>query len=1037
MKREYLRYGLGLILIISVLSFFVSCGSGGGGGGSSAGKVGEVTLSIGSASIVADGASWTTITATVKDRDNEDAKDGTQVTFSTTAGTIAGSAAGADTSFSTKTNDGIATAVLTSPTKVGTATVTITAGGVSATGTITFSPGGVGVIYVMASPNNLTADGTSQSEISVTVTDANGNAVADNEMVSFAISSGTGTLSALTATTSGGFASVTYTASQTAGNVRITVQATNGTSTFVDITLITAFIGSVEVTAGFDAIPADGSTSTLIMASVKDTNGDNIADGTTVSFATTAGSLSSTTATTTNGVATVNLTSSTHVGTATVMGTAGGISDTATVQFVSGAIGSVEVTATPDNLTADGTSQSTINIIVRDFQGNPADGKIIIVTVSSGTGTLSALSVTTSGGMASVTYTASVTAGTETVRATAVNGVWGSVNITLTGSGVTDPALLSLGLSQTSVKSDNSDTTTVTATVLDENNAGIENVVVGFSASGGMINQGTVVTDENGEAQVTFRSGTIDQSNHVVTITATVVGLTPRTIPIQITGTTVTLVTDATNLEVGGGATANLTVTVANAGGVPIYDSEVTLSVDAGATGTVNIVPATGNTDVNGELAVVVTGTSAGDVTVRADSMGATAIQAYTIGVAGAVFEIDRLESPVGTPVTFADPYSLSTNTDLNVIVTAPGLLNVDFAATMGEWDGGGQLFLQKPVVVGPPDEASAIFSSTEAGLVNIQVSDTDDPGTIDTMTVAVSAPSSEASQLALQATSYVVAPSLGGTTNSVTLTATVKNVNDQVVGGAPVIFSLANTTGGGEYLDPVIVYTDDFGLAIATFYSGSLSSGAEGVDITATVVGLPVVTDTKVIVIGGTAGSVVIGRSTEIESIDNDTAYRLPMAVLVSDSNGNPMSGQNVTLNLWPARYAPGYWVLDLVTGACFPDDGFGTPPVYVINEDGNRNLICDGCVPCGAGEDVNADCELTPQISAAGSVPASVVTDQDGVANFYLVFLKAYAAWIEVDVTASTLVLGTETQSTLTFVLPWAKTDAAQCILPDSPYN
>ena len=67
-----------------------------------------------------------------------------------------------------------------------------------------------------------------------------------------------------------------------------------------------------------------------------------------------------------------------------------------------------------------------------------------------------------------------------------------------------------------------------------------------------------------------------------------------------------------------------------------------------------------------------------------------------------------------------------------------------------------------------------------------------------------------------------------------------------------------------------------------------------------------------------------------------------------------------------------------------------------------------------------MNGDGELTPQISAAGSVPASVVTDQDGVANFYLVYLKAYAAWIEADVKSSTLVLGTETQSTLTFVLP-----------------
>ncbi len=98
-------------------------------------------------------------------------------------------------------------------------------------------------------------------------------------------------------------------------------------------------------------------------------------------------------------------------------------------------------------------------------------------------------------------------------------------------------------------------------------------------------------------------------------------------------------------------------------------------------------------------------------------------------------------------------------------------------------------------------------------------------------------------------------------------------------------------------------------------------------------------------------------------------------------------------------------------------------------FNEDANRNLILD------AGEDANLDGELTPPNSSAGSVPASVTTDENGIGNFDLIYLKANAAWIETEITADVLVLGTETRSTLTFWLPFAEDDA--CDLPPSPFT
>ncbi len=571
---------------------------------------------------------------------------------------------------------------------------------------------------------------------------------------------------------------------------------------------------------------------------------------------------------------------------------------------------------------------------------------------------------------------------------------------------------LSLSASQTSVLSDNSDSATITAIVLDDNNAVVEGVRVTFSTSGGQLSASTAITDANGEAKINFSAGTVEQSNQTVTITATVTNLTPRQIPIQVTGTTITLSpTGTTSLEIGGSDTATLTILVQDAALKPIYDAEVVFSVDSSSTGAATLSLTTGNTDVNGQLSVTVTGTSVGNVTVRATALGASATKEYTIGSTGNVF---RITSPA------VDPSSLQIGNSLLINVAAPDQSTVDFATTVGVWDGGGSNYVNKPVVGGV---VSALLSSSLAGVATVQVFDADDPTTTDFITVAISAAASDASQISLQTSSSVVAKSVGDVSNTATLTATVRNASSQVVGGAPVIFSIDNPTGGGETVSPVIVYTDGFGIAQSTFTSGSLSSGAEGVTITAKVLGT-VFSDSVSIVIGGTSGSVVIGTATSAVSINNDTAYNLSSSVLVSDSNGNAVAGAEVSLNLWPIEYNTGFWTDDcdpILTGT-------------YDNEDSNRNLILD------AGEDVgtdpgHGDGELTPPLSAAGTVPATVTTDANGIANFNYIYLKQYAVWINTEMTASTTVQGTETTSTLTFTLPYVVPDA--CFLNASPFN
>jgi len=1242
-------------------------------------SVGSVTVTSLSTSIVANGTSNTTIRATVKDTSGNNIADGTFVSFTTSAGSLSAPTA--------STTNGIASVILFSPTIVGSATITAASGGATSNVTVQFVPGPAASLTLDAFPNNIRADRSSTSTLKAFARDAYGNAVEDGEVISFDVQIGTGTLSSPTAATSGGAASVTYTASQTPGTETLRARAPNGTSASANIILITAIVGSVEVTAGAESIPADGTAQTQIRALVKDDNGSNIADGTIVSFTTTAGTLSAATATTSAGIATVSLRSSNITGKAVVRATAGGITGETEVKFVTGAISSITMTAEPNNLTADGSSTSKITALARDNRGNPAaDGETLNFFLS-GSGSLSAATATTTGGYASVTYTVSKTPGTAFISALHTAGASGSTSVTIiaaavktvtvtagsnsipadgtsttvitaevkdtngsnvadgtvvsfttthgvftstgttsatasTGGGIANVALrsatiaatakvkataggvsgetnvaftavsdvLSLSTSQTSVKSDNSDSATITATVLDANRVPVAGVVVLFSASGGQISATSVETDANGQAKILFSSGTVEKKNQTVTITATVTGLASRQIPIQITGTTVALTTNATNLEVGGTA-ATLTATLTDAGGVAIFDADMVFSAEPSSTGTVSFSQTTAKTDVAGQVTITVTGTGSGNVTVKAESLGATATIAYTVSVTGQSFGIiapaldpysmrTRATAAITGPLSITDPSAQigfvdnpdtitrgdggdfaadgfamgdkimvggSTSNDgvytvsgvastvitvtealtaepagasvvtngVLITVRAPTQANVQFATTYGNWDNGGNLVIQKAVA---SQRAYAVLSSANAGVAVVQVSDAANPSVSDTMTVVFSAPSSEAYQLALQASATVVAPSTGDTKHTVTLTATVKNRQYQVVGGAAVAFSIINPTGGGESVSPVIVYTNDFGVAQSTFTSGSLSSGGLGVTVHAEVVGsIPLISDEVQIIIGGTAGSVVIGRSTKIESVESNTAYKLPMSVLVLDSNGNPVSGAIVTLGTWPTQYAVGGWAINgTPPPPCIPTANYvaasvtstqiafysSTPPLadpritrndggsfivdgfvpgnaitvsgsssndgsytlgqvssseltlfpsdeliaegagnavtissaadVYLNEDKNRNLILDLDPQT---EDTNGDGELTPPNSSSGAVPASVTTDETGVGNFDLIYLKAHAAWIESEITADVLVLGTETRSTLTFWLPFAEEDA--CELPASPFT
>lgn len=262
--------------------------------------------------------------------------DGTVVTFSSLT-------PGATFTAVTTTVGGVATATLSGISVPTTVTVTASAGGVT-------SPGKTVNFVDPSSPLSLTVSGApsagfinNQQPVTVTanVLQLAGGPVPAGTTVNFAITAGSGTLSAASATTNAsGDASVTLN-STVEGNVTVTATSTpaTGSATF-------AFTNPNKPgTIALAASPASGVTNnngpvtlTATVTPVDVVNG-TIANGTPVTFTILSGTgtLSSATGTTTGGVASVTL-NSTAVGTVSVNATAGSTpvvtSNTVSVPFV-------------------------------------------------------------------------------------------------------------------------------------------------------------------------------------------------------------------------------------------------------------------------------------------------------------------------------------------------------------------------------------------------------------------------------------------------------------------------------------------------------------------------------------------------------------------------------------------------------------------------------------------------------------------------------------------------------------------------------
>ena len=124
----------------------------------------------------------------------------------------------------------------------------------------------------------------------------------------------------------------------------------------------------------------------------------------------------------------------------------------------------------------------------------------------------------------------------------------------------------------------------------------------------------------------------------------------------------------------------------------------------------------------------------------------------------------------------------------------------------------------------------------------------------------------------------------LGG--SSVQIEATVFDKSGNPKEGETVIFSILQSPGGGEYLEPGTAITDERGQASVSFVTGNRGSDKRGDVVLQARIG-SIESDPLYLTISGEPKNIKVGNSDDY-SANNDGTYSLMITALVSDVNRN-----------------------------------------------------------------------------------------------------------------------------------------------------
>ncbi|MEA1967601.1 MAG: invasin domain 3-containing protein, partial [Thermodesulfobacteriota bacterium] len=347
-------------------------------------RIGSISIEAGSVSIAADNTNQVTIRATVYDKAGE-LLPAMDVDFSTTMGTLSLATAW------TK-SDGIAEVQLTAPANAGTAVVTANSHGFIVNTEIVLTPGGSMFLSFSPAVDNITAVSPGDTITFVAIlTDSQGNPLPD-EQINFLISQNesSAVLSLSTSTTAttdaNGLAAVPYTAGELIGVDLITATVNSNQGVFSDFRIsviadagVGVDVGSITLSSDSESIPADGFSSTTITATLQNTSGEAVAQGTSVVFTTTRGVFANNGTSITiktpddTGTVITSLIAGTISGTAQIITTSGGVSQAINIEIADAGVGvdvgSITLSSDSESIPADGFSSTTITATLQNTSG--------------------------------------------------------------------------------------------------------------------------------------------------------------------------------------------------------------------------------------------------------------------------------------------------------------------------------------------------------------------------------------------------------------------------------------------------------------------------------------------------------------------------------------------------------------------------------------------------------------------------------------------------------------------------------------------
>ena len=550
-----------------------------------------------------------------------------------------------------------------------------------------------------------------------------------------------------------------------------------------------------------------------------------------------------------------------------------------------------------------------------------------------------------------------------------------------------------------SIQTGGTDVATITALATNINNNAVGDADVTFRSTGGVLQNISPYTDENGEAKATLKLPQNFQNQEIiVTVSA---GDSESSVRVIATGTTLE-VTGPDNLVSGDNAELVMRLIAGN--GEPIANQAISVSSTAGNP----ITPAELVTDSDGRAQVSVGSQNSSD-RVLISALDGTVTATHEFEVVADLLSVVNLTDAAELVVGRETIVLVNWISQGQPVVNQP----LSFSITAGRIQG------DSTVMTNSEGNANIRISSDSAGPAKVTVEATN--GGAPKTDLDVEFVATDPSTVTIDASSSLV-----NTGDTSIITALVRDRLGNPVKNSEVNFAGLDLKGG--QLNPASAVTNSAGVASVTFTAGESPTEENEINVLATVKGTTF-TDSMNLTVFKRALNVTLGSANLISIKPLGTQYSMPLVVQVSDGSGTPLDDATVKVSVRPLWYSKGH--LELVNEARMNISAAAIAGIeFEAHEwtrastnidcpaedvDGDRVLDTLGEI----SEDTNNNGSLDPQDPASltaveGSLATlsggSLKTDTNGSGFFELLYPASNALWSYVEIVARAEALGVE---------------------------